>query len=318
MKTLNLTSLDNSDIKYKKNEFPDGQRDIVIENFNFEHIIHSILKLNIQESVQIKSRLNNMEDLGLIVCAAKALRNLGVKEIHLYTPWIMGLRSDRLFVEGGVRYIKDVLAPILNSLNFESVTCYDAHSYVAENCINNLKIIDNEKFVRRALDTFLGPIKLYSGGINSEESQFIIIASDAGALHKIYKLAEKIGYKGDIITCSKERDTKGKLTKTVVPIDEDIVNINFNIKNKDFIIIDDICDGGGTFINIAKNIKDKGLDNKIYLIVTHGIFSKGFEELSKYFDGIYCTNSYSNIKNWQEENGKIFVKGDFVKQLNVF
>ena len=36
---------------------------------------------------------------------------------------------------------------------------------------------------------------------------------------------------------------------------------------------------------------------KTYLIVTHGIFSAGFEELYKHFDGIYCTNSYSDISN---------------------
>ena len=28
-----------------------------------------------------------------------------------------------------------------------------------------------------------------------------------------------------------------------------------------------------------------------YLFVSHGIFSKGFEELKKYYEGIGCTNS---------------------------
>ena len=52
------------------------------------------------------------------------------------------------------------------------------------------------------------------------------------------------------------------------------------------------------------------MKGKIYLIITHGIFSKGFEELSKYFDGIYCTNSYSEIDS---EGRNINLK-----QLNVF
>lgn len=132
-------------------------------------------------------------------------------------------------------------------------------------------------------------------------NRFILIAPDGGSLKKIYKLAEQIGYKGDIITCSKERDKDGKLTKTAVPL--------LDRESHDFIIVDDICDGGATFINIAKNIKEqyKGLEDispiKIYLIVTHGIFSKGFEELSKYFDGIYCTNSY---KEHNIEKVKVF------------
>lgn len=131
-------------------------------------------------------------------------------------------------------------------------------------------------------------------------NRFILIAPDGGSLKKIYKLAEQIGYKGDIITCSKDRDKDGKLTKTIVPISP-----HYSDSLKDHIIIDDICDGGATFINIAKSLKeryanmnDEDMKGKIYLIVTHGIFSKGFKELARYFDGIYCTNSYSNIGNY--------------------
>lgn len=52
--------------------------------------------------------------------------------------------------------------------------------------------------------------------------------------------------------------------------------------------------------------------SKIYLIVTHGIFSKGFKELNRYFDNIYCTNSYKDIAN--DEYGEI----TNVKQSNIF
>ena len=139
--------------------------------------------------------------------------------------------------------------------------------------------------------------------------KFILIAPDGGSLKKIYKLAEQIGYKGDIITCNKERDTQGNLTKTVVPLNTKLH------ADKDFIIVDDICDGGRTFTNIADNIKQNGyIKNKIYLVVTHGIFSAGFEELTKYFDGIYCTNSYSNIGDLQGNN----LQKTKTKQLNVY
>lgn len=47
------------------------------------------------------------------------------------------------------------------------------------------------------------------------------------------------------------------------------------------------------------------------------IFSKGFKELSQYFDGIYCTNSYSDLDSMIpfiniSKNGNTFVK-----QLNI-
>lgn len=311
MKTLDLTSLKNSDIKYKINPYPDGQKDItlltklneVISEMNLSNFIH----------IQIKSRLNNMEDLGLIICANQALKNLKMEKleakVHLYTPWIMGLRSDRLFQEGGVRYIKDVLAPMINSQGFESVTCYDAHSDVAQNCINNLKIIDNKQLAVYALHE-IRPEGI--GFDNYRDNNMVLISPDGGALNKIYKVADAIGYKGEVICCSKSRDVDGKLSKTFVPIDSS------NQLKKDFIIIDDICDGGTTFINIAKAIKEKGskfdLSPKIYLIVTHSILSKGLMELYKYFDGIYTTNSYRDFSNFSE----VGWDKTKLKQLNVF
>ncbi len=317
MKILNLVLLEQSDIKYRIDRFPDGQQQVVIKSsVNCNIPIENGISLSSVKKypIQIKSRLNNFTDLELIICATKSLKNLGVKEIHLYTPYILGARSDRKFEEGGNRYIKDVIAPILNSLNFESVTCIDPHSYVLENCINNFESITNVELVKYAIANICEKpmTATITGG-------YTLISPDAGASHKIYKLAEQIGYQGHIITCSKERDTKGKLTKTIVPIIDNIIKFK-----KDYIIIDDICDGGTTFINIAKEIKStfsiysKTEKPKIYLIITHGIFSKGFLEsgLYDYFDGIYCTNSYSDLnmpglKN--KEEGHLLLK-----QLNVF
>ena len=64
-----------------------------------------------------------------------------------------------------------------------------------------------------------------------------------------------------------------------------------------FIIIDDICDGGRTFIGIAEAIKEQVQNPEIYLLVTHGIFSAGYNQLMNYFDKIYTTNSYHDFPN---------------------
>ena len=291
MKTLNLVDLENSDIKYKISTFPDGQQQVTV-NFSLEIGCVS------DYPVQIKARLNDFKCLELIICIIASLRELGVKEIHLYTPYIMGARSDRKFEEGSNNYLKSVICPILNSLKLESITCVDPHSHVLEACLNNFKSNTNFELVRWSLHRMDGE---YENISNTK----ILISPDAGASHKIYKLAEQIGYKGDIITCSKERDTEGKLTKTVIPVS--------TIVHKDYIIIDDICDGGNTFINIAKILKPRlHSSNRIFLIVTHGIFSKEFDELNKYFDCIYCTNSYKYFGDITK------LQTSKLKQLSVF
>lgn len=321
MKTLNLVYPEKSDIKYKISKFPDGQQNIVIEPFPLYHesvIGHSYkdgvgIRGEAKSIIQIKSRLNNWLDLELITCTVASLRELGIDEIHLYVPYVVGARSDRKFEEGGNNYLKDVITPVINSLEFSSVTVLDPHSDCLEMGIKGFRKDTIGQFglfkwsVGKIYDSTLPKI---GGELKDIEGKYVLVSPDAGASKKIYKLAEQIGYKGDIITCSKDRDKDGKLTKVNVPI-----NIGHTLK--DIIIIDDICDGGATFINIAKEIKDtqklSGITNpnKIYLIVTHGIFSKGFEELEKYFDGIYCTNSYK--QHTPEKEHKYIVK-----QLNVF
>lgn len=310
MKTLNLVNVEISSIKYTISKFPDGQQNIVIGSLEKElvcidyHPVGGGSKNGWRyPAVEIKSRLNNWLDLELIVCAVASLREMGVKEIHLYIPYFMGARSDDNFQVGSNYYIRDVLAPVINSLNFETVTAMDIHSPVVPNCIKRFKKISNSRLVVDSL------CKIYDKeGVHSKE--FILVSPDAGASKKIFKIAEQIGYEGDIITCSKSRDEHGNLTRVTVP---------YEFSSKDIIIIDDICDGGATFINIAKVLKSRthiSIDpRRIYLIVTHGIFSAGFSELAKYFDGIYCTNSYGDAL--AKRDGDVMYE-KLVKQLNVF
>jgi len=310
MITLNLTSLEKSDLKYKIIKFPDGQQQVNIIGWR-THESKEWGSSFCDKAVQIKSRYNNFMDLELITCATRSLRDLGVKEIHLYTPYFLGSRSDRKFEEGSNNYLKEVSCPPINDLNFNSVTVMDPHSDVLEACLNNFQKIDN-----------LTVVESFISDTNAKLNDFVLVSPDGGSLKKIYKIAEKINYNGEIIVCSKHRNEEGKLTKTDVPL-----NIAHHEK-KNFVIIDDICDGGKTFIEIAKEIKNKihkynvACENeicksKISLVVTHGIFSKGFQELAQYFDNIYTTNSYKDLSDIIVFEGEIH-PNSFVKQRNLF
>lgn len=62
-----------------------------------------------------------------------------------------------------------------------------------------------------------------------------------------------------------------------------------------YLMIDDLCDGGATFISIAKQIKEKVPDAKIGLAVTHGLFTKGKEVLTK--EGIQLFYTDTLLRN---------------------
>jgi len=317
---LNLVNPTNS-IKYEISRFPDGQQSLRLIEENI-HTFYGITNQTIP--IKIKSRLNNFQDLELIICATQALRGIGVKSIELYIPYCMGARSDRKFMEGGINYVKHVIAPIINSQNYESVTVVDPHSDVLEACINNFKKIDNTELARFALSDYLRTQiqdgKFTDGdkiALNYDNVRFI--SPDAGALKKVFHVAEALKYKNEVIIASKHRNLDtGKI---------DYTNVHMSVTDadKDFFIFDDICDGGRTFIEIAKTIQERrNLSSSvqpkdygnIYLVVTHGIFSAGLSELSKYFTKIYCTNS---VKDKADINfSDITIKEDFIQQLNVF
>ena len=265
---LNLAYPENSDIKFHINKFPDGQQSVdILEGANYLQ----------DKDIKIYSRIRSFRDIELIICANQALRLLGVPSVSLYVPFFLGSRSDRKFKEGGVNYLKNVIAPIINSQNFDCVLTLDPHSDVLEAVLNNYEKIDNLLLVNSALSEI------------GKES-VILVSPDGGALKKIFDVAEYFQIP-NIITAIKHRDiTTGKITHTEVPLSEERY-----YKDSKFVIVDDICDGGRTFIELAKAIKEKVTDAKIYLVVTHGLFTSGFGELNEHFEKIFTTNSYAEV-----------------------
>lgn len=260
MKEINLSR---KNVAVIITNYPDGQQDVTIDPFYLE-----------EGEITIKSRMNSFKDIELILCTTAALKRLGVKEIVLDTPYILGARCDRKFREGGTSYLRDIIAPILNSQEYKKVKVLDIHNPVAADaCINNLEMVDNSELVKEVLQD-IGPCT--------------ILSPDAGAAKKVYDMCKHIGYTGQVIECSKKRDNMGNIVDTVVPITD--------CKGENILIVDDICDGGRTFIEMTKKIQLLN-PGKIYLCVTHGIFSNGYEELSKYMEQVYCTNSVKYIDN---------------------
>ena len=285
--TLNLVNSDDElSCKYEIRKFPDGQQSLrIIEPLNGFHTLKD-------QTILIKSRLNTFQDLELIICANQALKEIGVKSVKLYIPYCIGGRSDRKFQAGGINYIKTVIAPIINSQNFDEVRVTDPHSDVLEACINNFAKHNNYDLIHTSLKD------IYNEDIDDKD-KVCLVSPDAGAYKKIFDVAKFFKIK-NIITASKVRDLDtGNILKTEIPL----IDNNDNMK---YVIVDDICDGGRTFIELAKVIKEQKPDAEIYLIVTHGIFSAGFGELNNYFKKIFTTNS---IK--QHENSQL-------KQVNLF
>ena len=255
--------------------FTPFQKSIAYEEFTFnggEPHIKIKEAIDINEPLLITCRPRSFNDLGLLFMAVNALKLIGVKELQLLMPYFPGARQDRVMVKGEAFSLK-VYASLINQLNLNRVIILDPHSDVCPALLDQVLVIDQIPFVRK---------------LQMEIKEKHLISPDAGALKKTFKLAKAL--KADsIIECSKVRDIEtGRLSAFTVHAD--------NLRGKTCVIVDDICDGGGTFLGLAKALKEKNA-GKLILIVTHGIFSKGSERLAAAFDEIYTTDSFQTLND---------------------
>jgi ribose-phosphate pyrophosphokinase len=265
----NFKPLEGAEIQFESLTFSGGELHIKI-NPNFDTT----------KPVTITHRLNSFNAVGLLCLAVDALHRLDARVDTLIIPYFPAARQDRVMVKGEPLSVK-VYADIINNLNFKKVIVFDAHSEVTPAVLNNCEVVTNHKFVEQVLQAI--------------GKEVLLISPDGGALKKIYKVSEYLGGM-QVVECSKSRDVKtGKLTGFKVYTDD--------LQGKDCLIVDDICDGGGTFIGLAKELKNKNA-GKLYLAVSHGIFSKGFEEL-KCFERIFTTDSVRAIENESVEQVKL-------------
>jgi ribose-phosphate pyrophosphokinase len=222
----------------------------------------------------ITAHIHNSNDVMEVMMAQDAIKRMypKVKEINLFMPYVPYARQDRVCDKGEAFSLK-VFADLINHLNFNQVTVVDPHSDVTGAVFNNLKIISQLDVVAKFKEF---KDRIWNNGV--------FVAPDAGANKKTSALAHYFNHKY-FIRADKRRDmATGKILETIVYTDD--------LEGSDAVIVDDLCDGGRTFIELAKVLKNKNA-GKIILYATHGIFSAGFRPL---FDGgideIYTTDSF--------------------------
>lgn len=226
------------------------------------------------EKIKITTRIKSSDDIMKLLMCTDALKRSGVNHIELFMPFVPYARQDRQMVKGEPLSIK-VFADLIDSQGYKKVTVYDIHSEVAPALINNCEALDNHSFVDKVIANRL--------------EEYLIISPDAGAYKKIFRLCQHLQYKGEIIMCNKLRDTTNGVLRSVTVSHDDL-------QGKECFIVDDICDGGGSFNLLAEELRKRNSGN-INLIVSHGIFSAGEDELHKHLNRIYTTDSFQDIQS---------------------
>ena len=234
------------------------------------------------DEVMITCRASNFEEFGKLLLAADAVKRFGVKRLEAFIPYFPAARQDRVMVPGEPLSVK-VYAQLVNVMNLDQVYVFDAHSEVTSAVLDNCTVIPNHALVREILK-----------GIKGE---YVLVSPDGGALKKIFKLSMALGGV-PVVEASKKRDVKtGKLSSFHVYEDD--------LAGKTCIVVDDICDGGGTFLGLGEQLNLKGA-GEMKIIASHGIFPRGVDQLKEMYTGIYCSDSFSS----RDDDGLTQVKLD--------
>lgn len=125
---------------------------------------------------------------------------------------------------------------------------------------------------------------------NEDIKEMLVISPDMGAM-------ERARYYADMLSCDvgvfyKRRDLS-KVVNGKNPIVEHLY-MGADSNGKDVIIVDDMIASGGSMIEVAEHLRNKGARN-IYLIATFALFTEGTEKFKEayekgVFNKLYSTN----------------------------
>ncbi|MGI3776783.1 MAG: ribose-phosphate diphosphokinase [Janthinobacterium lividum] len=250
---LSLT-VDDRTVPLRSLVFPGGEVQVRIEAPAFAAAAVTI-RADIVDSATL---------MALLVLTDAVRRHYADPAIDLVCPYLPYARQDRVAFPGEALSAA-VACRLLNAQNYRSVEVWDVHSDVS------LALLDRVR--HRPASDFAAPIVT---------PRDVVVAPDLGAAKRAGDCARLAG--ATLVRAEKTRSTDtGAITGTVVHTGP--------IGGRDFLIVDDICDGGRTFVELARVLRPL-TTGRVRLYVTHGIFSAGFDALAAHIDRIHVANPF--------------------------
>jgi ribose-phosphate pyrophosphokinase len=236
--------------------------------------VHVTVELGVQaDELQVNAHLPDSDAVMTLLMVTDALRRgYPGTSVALYMPYVPYARQDRVANPGEALSAK-VFCQLINTQGYERVVIQDPHSDVVSALLDRVEIEDPLPALRRVVER-LGNVAL--------------VAPDAGARKRVIKLASALNV--DAVFADKVRDTRtGAITGTQIATD---------LPDCALLVVDDICDGGRTFTELAmalrKQQSEQHIDRPLYLYVTHGIFSKGLGLLAEHYQTIFTRNNWTS------------------------
>jgi len=198
--------------------------------------------------IQSTSNPANDNLMELLICI-DALRRSSAKNITAVIPYFGYARQDRKVVPRTAISAK-LVSNLITNAGANRILSVDLHAGQIQGFFDIP--VDN---------LFATPIFARHIKKKINLNNLICVAPDVGGVERTRALSRRLNTSLAII--DKRRPTPGK---------SEVMNIVGNVKGKNCVIVDDIIDSGGTIVNAAKALKEKGAKD-VYVYITHAVLS---------------------------------------------
>ena len=231
------------------------QLKLKLVNSNIKRFADGEVYVEINENIRgnsifvVQSTSNPANDnlMELLICI-DALRRSSAKNITAVIPYFGYARQDRKVVPRTAISAK-LVSNLITNAGTNRILSVDLHAGQIQGFFD---IPVDNLFATPIFARYIKKIKL---------NNLVCVSPDVGGVERTRALSRRIN--SSIAIIDKRRPSPGK---------SEVMNIVGNVVNKNCVIVDDIIDSGGTIVNAAKALKDKGAKD-IYVFITHAVLS---------------------------------------------
>lgn len=279
------------EIEYVTSTFPSGEDYVKIID------VEKVAKATDLE-IQLLSASSVMVMKAILLGdACSKLLDDGCFELTLYAPYLPYGRQDRVCKQGESSSLCKFMQLI--STTFHRLKTVEPHNLTKTLLAAKTAGIElvgtsyNNKYMKLAyVSSENNDLKLTLDTTLPRLTRTIVISPDAGAKDR---LVTRFG-EACVVSFNKKRTRMDDKGTEIVIVPED--DVEERLAKYDYgMVIDDICDGGATFLGLANLIKSLKGDIELDLVITHGIFSKGrkgLEDLLNRYNNIYVADLPTN------------------------
>jgi ribose-phosphate pyrophosphokinase len=265
MRTLDLIDPSKSHVRYNLSSFPDGQPHFALVD---PHDLPNDEDLDVLCSIKSPADIATLGmAIDVVLASALAFDRISTS-ISVHIAYMLGARMDRR-ISPSQPFTLEVLATMTRGAfhGADRVRVLDPHSSATLELLGGAEAIHPDRLVTAAIRHF---------------NPGTIVVPDEGAVRRTLQAIGRIGISLPVAMCEKKRDPEtGNLSGFAL--------VSGDVAGRDCLIVDDLCDGGGTFAGISAVLRERGA-RRVGLCVTHGIFSKGYPIHG--IDASYCTDSF--------------------------